>query len=284
MKRRTIWLERPANAAAQPRRRSAALSMHSPCDQSAPSGSSFEEFCRRAVSVLLEMEGHTPYCWRNGAQPPDYFLDVHNMSIAVEMTSIHGRGAVGGKQMPWPQIEAEAETKVRPMLRSLEAAYPKAGEHIVTLEPLPDTSNHLMAIKAAVMKYLEMTKELSETAEEQTIWHHGAACIKARKVKPGATRFATPLYLNEGRIGSLDYRLEEFLAQAVESKIDKLVPVKDPKALVILDRYLSQRDLSIWREALPREASTFAFVARVQSEVAEWVLPPPWHRPESGAC
>lgn len=249
--------------------------MKSPSYQSTPWGSTFEEFCRRAVSALLEKEGQTSYRWRKGAEPPDYFLEVNGMTIAVEMTSIHGSGEVGGEQLPWPEIEAVAAKKVRPMLRGLEVTYPNAGVHVVTLEPFPNTSDHLPEIKAGLRQYLEMNKELTKTEGERTIWRHGPARITARRVKLGATRFSTPLYLNEGRVGPLSDRIGEILGHAVRRKIDKLKGVEDPKALVILDRHLSC-DLSTWREELPSESSTFFFVARVQSEVAEWVLPPRW--------
>lgn len=237
----------------------------------------------RILSQLLDKEGHTPYHWRPGTEPPDRFLDVHAMTIAVEITSIHGSGVVGGEQLPWPQIEAEIEKKVRPMLRCLETDHPNAGVHLVTLEPLRDTASYLPAIKAALSAHLERTIDLSETKRDETIWRHGPARITAKKVKPGETRFATPFYLNEGRSGRVDHRLEELFHDAAKGKLEKLAEVAAPKALVVLDRYLSQRDLLSWREALPPEASTFVFVARVQSEVAEWVLPPRWLHTESGA-
>jgi hypothetical protein len=229
-----------------------------------------EELCREAVSRLLQQRGIEDL-WKEGTEPPDWFLEVAGQLFAVEVTSIHGSTNLGGREHTWVQLSNELAPFSKDICREVEARVQIPGWFTVNFPAIPHIKNHRSAIVEALVDYFEDSDSAPHFCGWHTVLRLERREVAVYRISEKGSTLDQRLLLTGAAISRLDDQLSEILPRIVSKKALKMRNITSPSILVILDEYRFQRSVEEWRARLPPEVSCFMAVVRVQQGNAEVV-------------
>ena len=112
-----------------------------------------EELCRRVLDQLLKEQGFKPN-WIDGDEPPDYFLQLGNRRLAVEVTSIHGFTSFAGKDHSWAKLSKELLSFGEEICSKIESSIEITGCYLLSIPAMPKLREWKIEISQALVRYL----------------------------------------------------------------------------------------------------------------------------------
>jgi hypothetical protein len=224
-----------------------------------------EELCREALDTLLKQRG-IQGLWKEGTEPPDWFLEVEGQTFAVEVTSIHGSTNLDGRDQTWVQVSKELTSFTNNVCSEVEGRVQVPGRFTVRFPAIPNIKTHRSAMVQALVKYFETPALTSNLHEWHTVLRLEGREVAVYKMSETGASLAPQALLTGTAISRLDNKLSEILPVVVLRKAQKMAKIDYPAILVILDEYGFQRSIEEWQARLPPEASRFMAVVRVQWE------------------
>ena len=199
-----------------------------------------EEMGREALSTLLKHFG-AEGIWKEGPDPPDWFLDVAGQPIAVEITSVHGSTEINGRGHTWLQLSKELLRFAEEVCSEVETRAPIEGCFVVSFPAVPRIKSQRSAIVQALTVYFETLGSTSSPGSWHTVLSLEGRDVAVYKIRDAGSSLISQALLTGAVISRLEDQLSEILFRTVSSKALKMSEIPYPAILVILDEYGFQK-------------------------------------------
>ncbi|MBC7076858.1 MAG: hypothetical protein H5T92_00890 [Synergistales bacterium] len=242
-----------------------------------------EEIARSEFDALLRrLFPAIPIAWEEVSQaqePPDWYVQIDSERYAVESTSIFDRISTLSGQMPSSSISATLHR----FIDELEAVAVKegilTGTYAVALCPIPDFPKVKEDLGRRLLDYIRDTQGVP-IAPRTNIWKVGHRSIFIQKLSDEKRYVAKIISFDPKWEGEVQQELSRDLATVIETKKAKLVRIREPVILLILDTY-HYADAEQWLQALLEIPSREAFhsicrIAPPDQTAILWSVHPKW--------
>ena len=208
-----------------------------------------EELTRAAFDSFLRRRGCERPEWKDGEDPPDFYMTMANERYAVEVTSVHDIETVGARRFTTIQVFSELGRCGERLRELVPAKIPVRGAYVVNLEPVTNLKDVEATVTKGIIRYLEETAD-EETAPVVDLYRDPPNRWTIEKMHNKKDYITFPISLLPGAKweGEMLQDLEALVGQCISNKIEKLRRVSEEKILLILDRY-HYATLDIWRRA-----------------------------------
>ena len=219
-----------------------------------------EDFCQSAYDRFLRQSGHDHIAWHDGAEPPDYFVDVSGIQYAVEVTGIYGSRSVGNQEMPNQLIRMSLDKEFEKLKRRLLLAKQIHGYYVVRIKPVVELNTLLPQIESEVLKYLRDTC-LDESSPSKKLPGNWTITKYARQ--PDVFEYSA----GRAMWGSdADIELRRFVDDALNAKMRKLRNISVPIVILLHDAY-HFASMCAWTNSVSGDAKArFHSILRVGNE------------------
>lgn len=224
-------------------------------------------------SFLKERSLSLPIEWKDGDEPPDYYLSVDGTRYAVEVTRFVENLVVGASTISRLAViasltdfveEVEQITRTRKILR---------GTYIVGFsKPIENFREVKDEIGVALLQYIEKTRD-SDREFKQVVFKHGRQSCDIQKLNLQADRIRRTGPHGVKWEGEVATDACNLLLERLTSKRAKLANVALPKIVLLYDSY-HFADLETYRDCVSKLPSFASFhtVFLVQCESEGLVL------------
>ncbi len=200
-----------------------------------------EELCRRCFDrYLVDRLGLQPISWREGEDPPEYYLVVECRKFAVEVTTLVGEIKTGSKSI----ADIEYVAALRKLAKRIQAVAIQRGilrgtYGILFNGPFDRLGRISSLIESQALNYIRDTQNLSE-APSCTIFKQGDRTCSIQKIKssPDKIGYGINALPDWGKWeGDILTEACHVLQKAISQKKEKLEHITLPKILLLLDQY-----------------------------------------------
>lgn len=195
-----------------------------------------EEDCKAAFHTFLAARHHlTDIVWRNGDDPPDYYLSLGNTRYAVEVTQARELTSIGNKTLSDLGILITIRRFIKELEREAIASGILTGAYSVRFKPLDEFRKLKGQIRTEITDYLRSTQNEPSAVGTIVVGRHHSRW-EVTKLHSDMTYLscwtADAKFLGEA-IRDLSALLDEILT----TKSRKLAAISQPWILLICDRY-----------------------------------------------
>jgi len=237
-----------------------------------------EEFCKEQFDEFLRLKERLDICWTEGAEPPDYYLNIGNKRFAVEVTNLMEEVNIGGQEMSHLGFRS---TILRFIKRVEEEARQNGilnGAYVVNFKPHDDFGKKKSKIKKEILDYIQETQNSPDAIRKHLL---GQGRLSWYIKKDNNTK----KYLTCGTFdakweGQAQTELCLLLEKVIKGKSRKLNRIKLPKILLILDRYV-WLDEESWEQCYDKLSLTKKFhtvfrASKVNQNCILYSIEPSW--------
>jgi hypothetical protein len=209
-----------------------------------------EEFCRSEFAAFLRRTSDSVSAeWKDGDEPPDFYLSLNGEQYAVEVTTLLEQLPVGAGQLPVRAITATLWSFVEEIERTARDSGYLHGTYIIHFsKAIDDLRNVRESIKQVLLAYIENTQDLSD-APDQVAYEHGPQRCVIKKVHNQADQIHKAGPVNFKWQGEAAEDICQLLQDRLSEKDRKLRGVFLPKILLLYDAY-HFADQAMYRECL----------------------------------
>jgi hypothetical protein len=200
--------------------------------------SKIEEFCKDQFNQYLTNELHfTGIVWEDGEDPPDYYVDIGGLKLAIEVTTIMESVCIEGRTLPsvtvtdslWRIVEeAEKEAKNQGILHGVYTVHFRS--HISNMR------KKRPIIIRSILSYILQTQSVA-TAPEEVFELDDTYLCAVEKLEDGANMIAPTGPDDAKWEGEIREQVCELLQARINEKVYKLRNCTLPKALLLYDAY-----------------------------------------------
>ncbi len=198
-----------------------------------------EELCRSKFDEFLRQAfPNSVVAWKDGDEPPDYYLDLDGERYAVEVTRIGECVSINRKPMSIRGVQQSQFRFVKVVERNAKKRGLLHGKYIVHMpKPIEDLDAIKSVLRDEIFQYLQATRDLDSFAPKLIFKKGRQSCEIEKLASQPDIIFGPGLMLskwtNEIKEGA---RLA--IRKALADKRHKLRNVKVPKIILLFDSYL----------------------------------------------
>lgn len=199
-----------------------------------------EELCKRSFDRYLEGNlCHASRVWRQGEDPPDYYLTLGGREFAVEVTSLMLALNTDSRSLPYRAYIASANKITKTVESRAIGQGILSGTYVTSFRgPFDDFGKIRGLVEKAALNYISDTRDLTKALYQDILPQGRTGCGiqkahgKSDKVTCGMSSLGWLKW--EGEIQA---EASTLLRNAASTKRRKLEGVALPKILLLLNRY-----------------------------------------------
>jgi hypothetical protein len=206
-----------------------------------------EEKCKAAFHAFLTSDQHLEdIVWKDGDEPPDYYLSLGNTRYAVEVTQARELISIDNKTRSDLDFLVTVTRFIKEIEREAIVSGILTGAYSVRFKPLDNFGKLKQRIRREITDYLRSTQDVSSAAERVIIEEDSSRWEITK-------RHCDRTYLSCGTTdgkwhGEAIRDLSTLLDRVLITKARKLAAIPKPWILLIADRY-PWLDHSDWHES-----------------------------------
>ena len=180
-----------------------------------------EQFAREAFSRFLARAGRS-FLWRDGTEPPDYFLQTDGTTFAVEITQVVEAVDVGSRTISYHGMSEALKRLTDRLEEHAKSRGLLHGTHVIALSPIPDLAAQEATVTERVLRYLAETRALDTTPWTAIVSAPDPNTVAIRKASPAGAALCE-LIGSEAKWGpDVVKEANALIHQAIMSKTERL--------------------------------------------------------------
>jgi hypothetical protein len=200
--------------------------------------SPYEELCKSRFGDFLSKNSiSSVQDWREGEEPPDFYLSMDGNDYAVEVTNLMEQLNVGRTKLPIIGIIKSLKVCVDEVEKIARDRSILHGTYIVTFsKPIDNFRSVRIPLQTTLLQYIENTQE-STDALEQTAFRSGRQTCSIKKLHSQANQIRMHGPTISKWEGEAAEGICALLEDRIEDKRQKLQNISQPKILLLYDLY-----------------------------------------------